>query len=212
MASLSFNGNELFYEFKLNGFTKVLLNNKSVFRKWEHIAFHSDGRIHIRSKDNNKKVYSNILKCKNIFSFKNELVPLLVNSFYLKDVSIKILVKAFPEIIDIENAYIWDLDKMMNFSLIPIMIGYQAGFGGVAREFNHLIDKSKTPLGLVEPLKRFSSDNELTQTPTTPSLCVLFSHKVMPHPQTVLVDKKEHSLLMSFGISPPLDYLANKML
>lgn len=218
LASLSFNENkkELFYNFTfiLSKIVQACHDGEwKGERMWEHVSYHSDGRVHLKYRDLKKnKEYTNIIDGNpNIFEFKEDLYfSLLINSFFFEDFRDTEL---FPQLGENEKAHVWDISAGKNFSFIPVIVGRKVSPATVAKGLDFLIDKSQKSVFCREPLRKFNSPLDLNQPPSTSSLCILFSDKVSPRESQVeeLATAKLGKCFasMSLGIAPPLHVLRN---
>ena len=120
LASLSFNADkkEFFYNFPFNLSKMVKAYRDGEWkgqRMWEHVSFHSDGRVHLKYRDLKKnKEYTNIIAGNpNIFEFKEDLYfPLLINSFFFEDFR---NTELFPQLGKNGKAHVWEIGAGKNF-------------------------------------------------------------------------------------------------
>ncbi|MCK4922386.1 MAG: hypothetical protein KAS71_15140 [Bacteroidales bacterium] len=118
---------ELFYHFPWGSRTKgkyipIDLTDENNGYLYDHISFHSDGKVHSKAKnDKKKKIYLNNLDIeKNIFNLeRSHFLPFLVDSFFIDNINNHSRFKEI-DINQLRSFKIWEIPKNKSFSIILI--------------------------------------------------------------------------------------------
>ena len=173
---------------------------------WDHLSFHSDGNVHIRTKYKNGKKKEYIHKKKmeqSIYDFSaNSCVPILSSTYNIFNNEKQFKIMDQKELKN--NSHLWHTDKPMLFTML-VFIANHHNYDDFYNEY------IKTVLGIrSKPLMVDMGDKfHCLLILLTSKVTVEFKNGYIED-QIIRIDKENHNLpFVSHGILPPYDYLVN---